>query len=93
MEVVPNQRATWIIDPPYQDQGKHYTCGSKYIDYNKLREWCDTRLGQVIVCESEGADWYDFRPFRKIWGVRRKSQEVFHHHFRFFENELTAIPA
>ena len=41
--------ATWFIDPPYRDAGKHYHHGAADIDYHHLAEWCTTRPGQVIV--------------------------------------------
>lgn len=59
-----NHNATWFVDPPYQ--GK---CGRLYkhndIDFEVLGNWCQDRRGQVIVCESEGANWLDFRPFHE----------------------------
>lgn len=57
----PDIEATWFIDPPYQLAGKHYVHSSKAIDYTALAEWCQTRRGQVIVCEQAGADWLPFR--------------------------------
>ena len=56
--------ATWFIDPPYQTTGHHYRFGSSGIDYSELATWCQSRAGQVIVCENQGADWLDFRPLR-----------------------------
>lgn len=61
----PDIEATWFIDPPYQVAGKHYKNGSSGVDYPDLGDWCQNRLGQVIVCENVGADWLPFRPFRK----------------------------
>lgn len=59
----PDIKATWFIDPPYQAEGIHYQYGSDLIDYAALGEWCQTRRGQTIVCETEGASWLPFRPF------------------------------
>jgi hypothetical protein len=59
-----NMEATWFIDPPYQHHGSMYPFGSKGFDYTKLAEWCRSRLGQVIVCEGEGANWLPFIPFK-----------------------------
>lgn len=56
-ETAPNIEATWFIDPPYQLRGQHYVFGSDQIDYSALQEWVHSRPGQVIVCESEGANW------------------------------------
>jgi hypothetical protein len=57
---IPNQPATWFIDPPYDNEaGRRYRHCS--IDYGKLGEWCASRRGQVIVCENSGATWLPFR--------------------------------
>ena len=60
---IENVNATWFIDPPYKGAGKHYKDGSKNINYAHLSEWCKDRIGQVIVCENEGADWLPFTGF------------------------------
>ncbi len=56
---LPDMRATWFVDPPYQKQGKHYSVSE--IDYPALGRWCSDRKGQVIVCEATGADWLPFQ--------------------------------
>jgi site-specific DNA-adenine methylase len=76
---IPNQEATWFIDPPYQIAGRAYRYHD--IDYANLALWCRSRKGQVIVCENEGATWLPFRPFRTIKGLEgrrggKKSVEV-----------------
>ena len=63
--------ATWFIDPPYENAGKHYRLGSSGIDYKNLGEWCLSRQGQVIVCESDGAQWLPFEPLAHIKTTRR----------------------
>ncbi len=70
--------ATWFIDPPYQLTGHHYRFGSGLIDYPELAAWCLEREGQVMVCETEGADWLDFHPLPSTKTTRRgqRSQEV-----------------
>ena len=81
---IPNQPATWFIDPPYQGNGgKYYKYGNKEIDYNELREWVLSRQGQVIVCENSEANWMDFKPLKRLQGQRHKTFEV------FWENENT----
>ena len=76
--LAPNVQATWFIDPPYVDKGKHYRFGCKGIDYAKLATWCDARIGQTIVCENEGATWLPFRTLGALKaGVKgRVSHEV-----------------
>ena len=57
---VRNQEATWFIDPPYKKAGKTYPFSSKKIDFDHLANWCKSRQGTVIVCESSEANWLDF---------------------------------
>lgn len=61
-EDIENEEATWFVDPPYEERGVHYKHGSNGIDYGRLGEWCDGRLGSLIVCENEGASWLPFEP-------------------------------
>lgn len=68
---IPNEEATWFIDPPYQricvkGNGDRYPHSE--IDYQELAEWTRSRRGQVIVCEGEGANWLPFKPFKTING-------------------------
>jgi hypothetical protein len=60
-EQAPDVLATWYVDPPYQEAGKHYRC--KFTDYAALADWCRSRRGQTIVCENVGATWLPFTPF------------------------------
>lgn len=69
----PNNRATWFIDPPYNNSaGKLY--GNNNIDYNQLAIWCKKRRGQLIVCENEDAEWLPFTPFSQAPGINSKHQ-------------------
>ena len=76
--LAPDIEATWHIDPPYQVAGYQYGngCQSKHLDFAALGAWCMSRRGQVMVCESQGADWLPFRPFSAINGAHRASVEV-----------------
>jgi 16S rRNA G966 N2-methylase RsmD len=73
----PEVEATWFIDPPYQPhpakanasstpnpQGMGYArgCSADDLDFQALGQWAQSRPGQVIVCEQDGADWLPFRP-------------------------------
>ncbi len=69
-----NMKATWFVDPPYQNMGKLYK--ENKIDYQELGTYCRERLGQVMVCENEGADWLPFEKLTEITGQRKKSVEV-----------------
>jgi site-specific DNA-adenine methylase len=43
---IPNQEATWFIDPPYQGNGgKYYKHGNKDMNYNELADWVQSRQG------------------------------------------------
>lgn len=78
---LPNVEATWFIDPPYEVQQKYdskqnhggYGYLHYKIDYSELSEWCKSRRGQVIVCESVGASWL---PFRDLCSVREYSRKM-----------------
>lgn len=72
------RRATWFVDPPYEEAGRHYRFGSDRIDYPALAAWCYSRPGQVIVCENEGASWLPFRRLADVKTTRvdRRSKEV-----------------
>lgn len=72
----PDVEATWFVDPPYVDKGKHYRHGSQAIDFAALGEWVRSRRGLAIACENEGAGWLPFSPFTKMWGAGRASTEV-----------------
>jgi hypothetical protein len=73
---LPNENATWFIDPPYCGvAGRAYKFD--FVDYEFLGFWCKQRAGQVIVCENEGAAWLPFRSFGEFKTVREgKSIEV-----------------
>lgn len=59
----PDVEATWFVDPPYDNAaGRHYIHGSSSLCFRELGIWCESRRGQVIVCESDGADWLPFTP-------------------------------
>lgn len=60
----PDDLATWFIDPPYAQAGKHYRFSS--VDYADLADFCQERSGQTIVCENVGASWLPFKPWRNI---------------------------
>lgn len=62
---IENVSATWFIDPPYQAKGGHkYQMNNSGIDFIHLAEWCQTRNGQAIVCESMEATWLPFYAMR-----------------------------
>jgi len=71
---IPNQCATWFIDPPYQHGGNAYV--ENLINYNELSKWSKSRSGQVIVCENTKADWMDFLPVKDHVGAMSTTREA-----------------
>ena len=71
---LPDVKATWFIDPPYQFGGRHYV--EHQIDYPKLADWCKSRKGQIIICENDQADWLPFQKLTNFTGQRRKTTEM-----------------
>ena len=72
----PDIKASWFIDPPYQDKGCHYVCGSSGIDFEALGQWCKSRQGQVIVCEGPGAQWLPFKALFDLSTARSKQGQA-----------------
>ena len=66
-EDIPNQTATWFIDPPYEFGGHAYV--ENKINFKSLAEWSKNRGGQIIVCENTKASWMDFKPMSKMRGA------------------------
>lgn len=72
---IDNADATWFIDPPYFKGGEYYPKGNKEINFQQLAEWCNSRNGEVIVCENKNAHWLPFSPLCEYWGGINKSNE------------------
>ena len=75
---IENKEATWFIDPPYQKAGQYYM-GHNKIDFKSLGDWCKDRLGQVIVCENQGADWLPFKLLTEHRGSMKLNTEVWYY--------------
>lgn len=73
--IAPARRATWFVDPPYQQQGVYYRCSAREIDFAHLGAWCQALRGQVMVCEQEGADWLPFAPYLTQRGTQHRKGE------------------
>jgi len=73
---IPDQEVTWFIDPPYKCKaGRRYR--HHQIDFEHLAEWCQSRSGQVMVCENNNSEaWLPFVPFATTHGVSKKTTEV-----------------
>lgn len=71
---LPNEEATWFVDPPYQFGGSTYV--ENKIDFGLLADWCRSREGQVIVCENTRADWMDFKPMIENKGTHKRTTEA-----------------
>lgn len=64
-------KATWFIDPPYQNAaGSHYRYSD--IDFEALSRFAKTRAGLTIVCENEGATWLPFKTLGSFRGAAGK---------------------
>jgi len=74
-EQIDNECATWFIDPPYIDKGKHYRRSSKNIDFDNLADWCKNRKGHYIVCENANADWLPFKSLTTFKSNTNKKTE------------------
>ena len=70
----PDEEATWLIDPPYKDKGKHYRF--PITDFAPLAQWVRSRDGLVVVCEQKGADWLPFAPLGSFKSTRGRTEEV-----------------
>lgn len=70
---IENRKATWFIDPPYEEAGKRYRYNK--INYSILGQWCKERMGQVIVCEQNKAKWLNFEHFKTDRKVRNASNK------------------
>lgn len=68
--------ATWFIDPPYELAGRHYRFGANGIDYQALAAWCQSRPGQAIVCENDGAAWLPFEPLAEVKTTRSAHRSI-----------------
>ena len=68
-----NIKATWFIDPPYQSQHLYV---HNDIDYDELKDWCNERVGQTIVCENSKATWLNFSSLTSLHGQRTTTTEV-----------------
>ena len=75
-ENIPNEQATWFIDPPYMYGGQHYKESNKNINFQNLATWCKSRDGQVMVCENTKADWLPFAPVAKMNGQIHTTTEA-----------------
>ena len=79
---IQNQEATWFIDPPYQFGGEYYIKSNKHLNFEKLGDWCQSRSGQVIVCENTKATWLPFYPMRDMQGSQYKTTEAIWSNYR-----------
>ncbi len=71
---IPNIKATWFIDPPYQFGGSSYRTAP--VDYSALANWIKSRQGQVIACENTKANWLPFWPLKQNRGSRNTTTEA-----------------
>lgn len=72
---VKNEKATWFIDPPYQNVTRRNYKHSN-IDYEDLAVYCTERRGQIIVCENDKATWLPFTKLKELNGLVKKTTET-----------------
>lgn len=72
----PPVRATWFVDPPYGEKGRHYRFSTTCVDYDYLARWSRRQRGQVIVCENVGATWLPFTPLGSFKSLHGRSDEA-----------------
>ncbi len=73
---LPNEKATWFIDPPYMAGGEAYPQSNKELNYTFLADWCQHRNGQVIVCENTASNWLPFKPMKRKRGLKYSTTEA-----------------
>lgn len=76
-EQAPDLDATWFVDPPYGDKGRYYRV--RFDSFAALGSWCETRRGQVIVCEGDGATWLPFRSLGSYKTSKGRAREMVYH--------------
>jgi site-specific DNA-adenine methylase len=78
---IANIKATWFIDPPYQEMGRRYKHSCKNINFLHLASWSHERQGEIIVCEQSGADWMDWNNYKEVKAnaKTKTSHEVWFH--------------
>ena len=77
-----NETATWFIDPPYQFGGELYKVSATELNFQVLGLWCQSRNGQVIVCENTKASWLPFYPMRDLHGQAQRTTEAIWSNYR-----------
>jgi site-specific DNA-adenine methylase len=94
-ENLKNDEATWFIDPPYQFGGEYYKVSNKHLDYSSLGNWCESRNGQIIVCENTKASWLPFCPMREMSGTTHTTIEAiwsnYRHDFQAVQSPLFSM--
>jgi site-specific DNA-adenine methylase len=92
---IPDQEATWFIDPPYQHGGEWYIKSNKQIDYAALGDWCRARDGQILVCENMSADWMPFYAMHTMTGAYSTTTEAiwsnYPHNFQARQSNLFEV--
>lgn len=70
-----NFEATWFIDPPYVGKtGERYKHKRSRISQDTLADFCISREGQVIVCDSNLSDYLPFELLYKGMSIASKKE-------------------
>lgn len=78
-EDLPDEEATWFIDPPYQAANLRKCYRESEIDFEHLGNWCQSRTGAVIVCEQYPANWLPFRSLALVQSSNNRAKSNFSH--------------
>lgn len=70
----PDIPATWFIDPPYMQKGRHYPYSA--IDRDVLARFCWARQGLVMVCDDDSARYLPFKPLGTTRGTADGGQRI-----------------
>lgn len=70
----PAIEATWFVDPPYGEKGRHYRV--PFRSFETLGAWCRGRHGQVIACDAPGATWLPFEPLGSFKSSKGRAEEA-----------------
>lgn len=73
-EEIENHNATYFVDSPYQFGG--YVYKESEVDFSYPAQWCQSRNGQVIVCENTKANWLPFLPMKTQRGSVHTTTEA-----------------
>lgn len=80
--IIGDFHATWFIDPPYVGRtGEMYRCKRSELMEESFVDFCVSREGQIIVCDSEQADYL---PFHSLYSGFSNASKLNHEQCVFY---------